>query len=115
MGSVDPQGDPGKPEQEKDRERDAKDSASIQANPANGGSGSKDGIQIPLSNSWLGMGGADRETTDMALFVRTSSETLSDWNRQRIVDALLRETTIDLETADGRSPEDAHAAGGPSL
>ena len=40
------------------------------------------------------------ETTDMALFVRTSSETLSDWNRQRIVDALLRETTIDMDTAE---------------
>ncbi|HSR12901.1 MAG TPA: anaerobic ribonucleoside-triphosphate reductase, partial [Thermodesulfobacteriota bacterium] len=41
----------------------------------------------------------ENDTTDMALFVRTSSETLSDWNRQRIVDALLRETTIDPETA----------------
>ena len=101
MGSVDPQGRPGKPEQGKDD----KDSASVQANPAKGGSGSKDGIQIPLSNSWLGIGGPDRETTDMALFVRTSSETLSDWNRQRIVDALLRETTIDLETAENISRE----------
>jgi ribonucleoside-triphosphate reductase len=41
----------------------------------------------------------------MALFVRTSSETLSDWNRQRIVDALLRETNIDLETAENISRE----------
>ena len=41
----------------------------------------------------------------MALFVRTSSETLSDWNRQRIVDALLRETTIDRETAESISRE----------
>src|SRR4030042_5683334 len=49
-------------------------------------------------------GGPEHETTDMALFVRTSSETLSDWNRQRIVDALLRETTIDLETAAKISP-----------
>ena len=45
------------------------------------------------------------ETTDMALFVRTSSETLSDWNRQRIVDALLRETTIDQDTAERISRE----------
>jgi ribonucleoside-triphosphate reductase len=104
MGSVDPQGHPGKPEQEKDPEKD-KDSASIQANPAKGGTGSKEDIQIPLSKSWLGIGGPDRETTDMALFVRTSSETLSDWNRQRIVDALLRETTIDLETAENISRE----------
>jgi anaerobic ribonucleoside-triphosphate reductase len=41
----------------------------------------------------------------MALFVRTSSETLSDWNRQRIVDALLRETTIDGDTAEKISRE----------
>ena len=41
----------------------------------------------------------------MALFVRTSSETLSDWNRQRIVDALLRETTIDRDTAEQISRE----------
>ena len=100
MGSVDPQGRLGNPEQEKD-----KDGAFPQANPANGGSGGKEDRQIPLSNSWLGFGGPDRETTDMALFVRTSSETLSDWNRQRIVDALLRETTIDLETAENISRE----------
>ena len=47
----------------------------------------------------------ERETTDMALFVRTSSEMLSDWNRQRIVDALLRETTIDRDTAEQISRE----------
>lgn len=39
------------------------------------------------------------ETTDMALFVRTSEESMNDWNRQRIVDALLRETYIDVDTA----------------
>ena len=104
MGFVDFQGRPGEPEQEKN-----KDAASTQANSAPGGNGGKNGgkeaRQIPLSNSWLGSGGSDRETTDMALFVRTSSETLSDWNRQRIVDALLRETTIDLETAENISRE----------
>ena len=47
----------------------------------------------------------ERETTDMALFVRTSSEMLSDWNRQRIVDALLRETTIDRDSAERISRE----------
>jgi ribonucleoside-triphosphate reductase len=41
----------------------------------------------------------------MALFVRTSSETLSDWNRQRIVDALLRETNIDRDIAERISRE----------
>jgi ribonucleoside-triphosphate reductase len=39
------------------------------------------------------------ETTDMALFVRTSDESMNDWNRQRIVDALVRETNVDFETA----------------
>ena len=41
----------------------------------------------------------EAETTDMALFVRTSDESLSGWNRQRIVDALVRETDIDSDTA----------------
>ncbi len=39
------------------------------------------------------------ETTDMALFVRTSEESMHGWDRQRIVDALLRETYVDLDTA----------------
>ncbi|MEW6266949.1 MAG: anaerobic ribonucleoside-triphosphate reductase [Thermodesulfobacteriota bacterium] len=45
----------------------------------------------------------------MALFVRSSSEDLKEWNRQRIVDALLRETMIDADTADriGRDVEEA--------
>lgn len=39
------------------------------------------------------------ETTDLNLFVRTSEETISDWNRERIVDALIKETLIDQGTA----------------
>ena len=39
------------------------------------------------------------ETTDMALFVRTSDESMLGWNRQRIVDALVRETYVDMDTA----------------
>lgn len=39
------------------------------------------------------------ETTDLNLFVRTSEETISDWDRSRIVDALMRETMIDRDTA----------------
>ncbi len=35
------------------------------------------------------------ETTDLTLFIRTSSEDIAPWNRQRIVDALLREADID--------------------
>jgi ribonucleoside-triphosphate reductase len=46
-----------------------------------------------------------QETTDMALFVRTSSEDMAGWNRQRIVDALVRETYIDMETAERISCE----------
>jgi ribonucleoside-triphosphate reductase len=39
------------------------------------------------------------ETTDLNLFVRTSEETISDWDRARIVDALMRETMVDRDTA----------------
>ena len=46
-----------------------------------------------------------RETTDMALFVRTSSEDMAGWDRRRIVDALVRETYIDAETAERVSRE----------
>ncbi len=45
------------------------------------------------------------ETTDLALFVRTSGEDMTGWNRQRIVDALLRETFIDQGTAEEISLE----------
>ena len=40
------------------------------------------------------------ETTDMALFVRTSNEILASWNRQAIVEALVRETFVDRDTAE---------------
>jgi ribonucleoside-triphosphate reductase (formate) len=39
------------------------------------------------------------ETTDLNLFVRTSEETISDWDRAKIVDALIRETLVDQDTA----------------
>ena len=45
------------------------------------------------------------ETTEMALFVRTSSEAMDGWDRSRIVDALLRETFIDDGTAEDISLE----------
>ncbi|MGA8833427.1 MAG: anaerobic ribonucleoside-triphosphate reductase, partial [Desulfomonilaceae bacterium] len=45
------------------------------------------------------------ETTDMALFVRTSSEAMDGWDPCRIVDALLRETFIDEGTAENISLE----------
>ncbi len=47
----------------------------------------------------------NRDTTDLLLFVRTSDDDVSRWNRQRIVDALIRETDIDGETADAISRE----------
>ncbi len=43
---------------------------------------------------------AKNDSTDQALFVRTSEEDIAGWNRQRIVDALLRETFIDRDTAE---------------
>jgi anaerobic ribonucleoside-triphosphate reductase len=45
------------------------------------------------------------ETTDITLFVRTSAEDVSRWNRQRIVDALVRETDIDRVMAEEISRE----------
>jgi len=41
----------------------------------------------------------ETETTDMALFVRTSDESMQGWDRRKIVDALVRETFIDVDTA----------------
>jgi anaerobic ribonucleoside-triphosphate reductase len=48
---------------------------------------------------------ANDETTDITLFVKTSGEDITRWNRQRIVDALIRETNIDVETAEVISRE----------
>ncbi len=45
------------------------------------------------------------ETTDMALFVRTSNEAMDGWDRTRIIEALLRETLIDEGTAEDISLE----------
>lgn len=39
------------------------------------------------------------ETTDMALFVRTSAEEMDTWNRARIEETLIRETLLDEGTA----------------
>jgi ribonucleoside-triphosphate reductase (formate) len=45
------------------------------------------------------------ETTDLTLFVRTSGEEIIRWNRQRIVDALMREADIDDQVATEISKE----------
>jgi len=49
--------------------------------------------------------GKVEDPTDVALFVRTSEEALEGWDRQKIVDALLRETYIDYDTAEEISLE----------
>ena len=48
---------------------------------------------------------SDQETTDLTLFVRTSNEDTTRWNRQRIVDTLIQETDIDVDTAEAISRE----------
>ncbi len=50
----------------------------------------------------------ERETTDFALFVRTSDDDYVSWDRQRIINALIKETSLDPETAGkiGRDVED---------
>lgn len=40
------------------------------------------------------------ETTDLTLFVRTTGEEIIAWDRQRIVDALVREADIDYKVAE---------------
>ncbi len=40
-----------------------------------------------------------RDTTDLTLFVRTSGEEVVEWNRQRIIDALVREAGIPEDLA----------------
>jgi ribonucleoside-triphosphate reductase len=45
------------------------------------------------------------EITDKALFVRTSSEGMVGWDRRRIVEALVRETYVDRDTAEKISRE----------
>ncbi len=57
------------------------------------------------SRSWTSMDGVASETTDMALFVHTSEEAIDGWNRQKIVDALIREALVDRDTAEAISLE----------
>ncbi len=61
------------------------------------------GVVMPL-NAETGQARTQRvvneDSTDIALFVRSSQDDMTGWNRQRIVDALLRETFIDRDTAE---------------
>jgi len=47
------------------------------------------------------------DSTDLALFVRTSSDTIVGWDRKKIVEALIRETNLmpDLAEEIGREVE----------
>jgi ribonucleoside-triphosphate reductase len=45
------------------------------------------------------------ETTDIALFVRTSREDIVSWDRRKIINALIRETNVDINIADEISKE----------
>jgi len=45
------------------------------------------------------------ETTDLSLFVRTSDETFVEWDRKKIVEALVRETGIERSLAESLSVE----------
>jgi len=47
----------------------------------------------------------DKETTDMTLFVRTSGEDITGWDRRKIVDVLIHEAGVDLATAEEISRE----------
>ena len=47
----------------------------------------------------------DLEATDLALFVQTSDEAIDGWNRQKIVEALIREASVDREMAETISLE----------
>lgn len=49
--------------------------------------------------------GRTDETTDIALFVRTSEEAIDGWDRQKIVDAMVREAFVDRGTAEAISRE----------
>ena len=45
------------------------------------------------------MKGSKTESTEIGLFVRTSDEELKKWDKQKIFDALVRETNINEDTA----------------
>ena len=43
--------------------------------------------------------GEQHDSTDLALFVRTSSEEMVKWDKQYIIDALIRETNVNPDMA----------------
>ena len=56
------------------------------------------GVVMPIKNQAGGEPSKHvikEDSTDLALFVRTSQDDMMGWDRQRIVDALMRETFVD--------------------
>jgi len=72
-----------------------------EADGAQAGRASRGGVRLRRKGSAAGR----HETTDMALFVRTSDEAIDHWDRQKIVDAMAREALVDRDTAEAISLE----------
>ena len=62
-------------------------------------------MTVPFSIYKLNPMSDHDESTELVLFVRGSGDDLAGWDRRRIVDALVRETDVDMETADAISRE----------
>ena len=62
-------------------------------------------VDRQVARSGIGAESRMNETTDMALFVRTSDEAIDGWDRQKIVDAMVREALVDRDTAETISLE----------
>jgi len=63
------------------------------------------GNLLEFSQVDRGAAGPTFETTDMALNVRTSDEAIDQWDRHKIVDAMVREALVDRDTAEAISLE----------
>ena len=54
----------------------------------------------PLMAAESDMPATEKESTDLSMFVRTSADEIVAWNRDRIVDALIKETGVKRELAE---------------
>jgi len=54
----------------------------------------------PLAAAASDMPVSEKESTDLSMFVRTSADEIVAWNRDRIVDALIKETGVKRELAE---------------
>ncbi|MGA1868122.1 MAG: anaerobic ribonucleoside-triphosphate reductase [bacterium] len=57
-------------------------------------------LDLKKENNIINFNYQKKDTTDLSLFVRTSSADISSWNRNKIVEALIRETYVDRDTAE---------------